>query len=273
MPARRFSSERAASRFPRRSRLRGRVAANLKELEVPYWHGSGRAWNERHPAFALPDDYDVVFEPDAGMLRASRAVALQVELARTHGGDKTRVLAQTPVQQIDLSGPHPIVVTESARIVADRLIVSAGAWVKRLLPELPVPLRVTRQQVLYFRPDDPTPFRIGRFPVFIFKGVGEDDAFYGMPEFQDLGVKVARHAGPNSIPTSTIRSSVTSIGRSCVNSCETTFPHWPMRRSTFPKSVFTRSRPTISFWSISCRAGPMSSSPVRAAATVSSSPA
>ena len=59
---------------------------------------------------------------------------------------------------------------------------------------------MTRQQVLYFRPDDPTPFRIGRFPVFIFKGVGEDDAFYGMPEFQDMGVKAARHAGPEFDP-------------------------------------------------------------------------
>ena len=177
-----------------------RVAANLKELEVPCWQGSGRAWNERHPVFGLPDDYAVVFEPDAGLLRALRVVELQVELAKTHGADKTRVLAQTPVQQIDLSGPHPIVVTESARIVADRLIVSAGAWVKRLLPELPVPLQVTRQQVLYFRPDDPSPFRIGRFPVFIFKGVGEDDAFYGMPEFQDMGVKAARHAGPEFDP-------------------------------------------------------------------------
>jgi sarcosine oxidase len=68
------------------------------------------------------------------------------------------------------------------------------------LPQLPVALRVTRQQVLYFRPQDPNPFRIGRFPVFIFKGVGEDDAFYGMPEFQDVGVKAARHAGPECDP-------------------------------------------------------------------------
>jgi sarcosine oxidase len=177
-----------------------KVAANLAELEVPCWRGSGRAWNERHPAFGLPEDYDVVFEPDAGMIRASRAVALQVELAGTHGGEKTRVYAQTAVQRIDLSGPRPIVVTEAALIVAERLIISAGAWVKSLLPQLPVPLRVTRQKVLYFRPNDPNPFRIGLFPVFIFKGEGEDDAFYGMPEFQDVGVKAARHAGPEFDP-------------------------------------------------------------------------
>jgi sarcosine oxidase len=177
-----------------------RVAANLAELEVPCWRGSGRAWNDRQAAFTLPRDYDVVFEPDAGLLRASRAVALQVELARAHGGETATVLARTPVQRIDLSGPRPIVVTDSAQIVAERLIVSAGAWVKRLLPQVPVPLRATRQQVLYFRPKDSNAFGIGRFPVFIFKGMGDDDAFYGMPEFQDMGVKAARHAGPECDP-------------------------------------------------------------------------
>jgi sarcosine oxidase len=68
------------------------------------------------------------------------------------------------------------------------------------LPALFVPLRVTRQQVLYFRSKDPALFRIGRFPVFIFKGEGPDDAYYGMPEFLGLGVKVARHGGPETDP-------------------------------------------------------------------------
>src|SRR5262245_27382086 len=55
------------------------VAANLEELGVPHWMGSGRTWNQRHPAFGLPPDYDVVFEPDAGLIAAARAVAIQVE--------------------------------------------------------------------------------------------------------------------------------------------------------------------------------------------------
>ena len=176
------------------------VAANLEALDVPHWQTSGQEWSRRHPTFSLPGDYDVVFEPDAGLLTASRAVALHVELARRHGGARTQVVDQTPVRHIDLDGRRPIVVTDSARITADRLIVSAGAWVKKLLPGLPVDLRATRQQVLYFRPDDPTPFRLGRFPVFIFMPAGDQDVFYGMPEFLGLGVKVARHAGPEIDP-------------------------------------------------------------------------
>lgn len=176
------------------------VAASLEELGVPSWRGSGRDFRAIHPSFALPDRYDVVFEPDAGMLAAARAVALQVEMARRYGGDRTIVLDQTPVRALDLSGDRPVLQTDSIRIVADRLIVAAGAWVGRLLPDLPVPVRATRQQVLYFRPADPAPFQVGRFPVFIYKGADEDEAFYGMPDFLNLGVKAARHAGPEIDP-------------------------------------------------------------------------
>lgn len=176
------------------------VATNLTELGVPHWRTSGRAWNQRHPVFGLPADHDVVFEPDAGLIAAARAVAIQVELARVHGGTHTRVIERTPVRRIDLDGDRPVVVTDSARIVADRLVVSAGAWVKRLLPGLPVPLRTTRQQVLYFRSRDPAPFRIGSFPIFMYVPDNEQDVYYGMPEFQGLGAKVARHAGPEVDP-------------------------------------------------------------------------
>jgi sarcosine oxidase len=177
-----------------------RVAANLQELGIPHWRSSGKSWNARYAAYSLPGDYDVVFEPDAGMLSAARAVAIMSELARRHGGETTRVLEQSPVRRIDLDGDRAVVVTDAARITADRLIVSAGAWVKHLLPGFSMPVRVTRQQVLYVQPDDPARFRIGQFPVFIFKGAGDVDAFYGMPMFLNLGVKVARHGGPEVHP-------------------------------------------------------------------------
>jgi len=176
------------------------VAANLADLGVPHWRGSGQAWSQRHAAFSLPDNYDVVFEPDAGMLAAARALAVQIGLARHHGGDRVQVIEQAPVRRIDLESSHPVVMTESARFVADLVIVTAGAWLSRLLPTLAVPLQVTRQQVLYLRPGDDGPFRIGRLPAFIFKGTGDEAAFYGMPEFQGLGVKVARHGGPEVDP-------------------------------------------------------------------------
>ncbi len=60
--------------------------------------------------------------------------------------------------------------------------------------------------MLYVEPADTASFQIGRFPVFIFKGEAELDAFYGMPHFQHLGVKVARHGGPEFDPDTVDRT-------------------------------------------------------------------
>ena len=177
------------------------VAASLEELGVPHWRGSGREFSaataglraaRRTPTWSS--------SRTPGLLAAARAVAVQVELARRHGGPDDDGPRPDSRPGDRPGGRRPVVLTDTARIVADRLIVAAGAWVKRLLPDLPVPVRVTRQQVLYFRPADPAPFQIGRFPVFIYKGAGEEDAYYGMPDFLGLGVKAARHAGPEVDP-------------------------------------------------------------------------
>ena len=69
------------------------VAASLEQIGVPHRRMTGAEWNRAHPGFSVPATHDVVFEPDAGMLAAARAVALQIELARAHGGDRTQVLA------------------------------------------------------------------------------------------------------------------------------------------------------------------------------------
>lgn len=176
------------------------VAASLAAIGVPHLRMDGRALNRALPMFRVADGTDVVFEPDAGMLAAARAVALQVELARHLGGERTQVLSHCPVRAIDLESSKPTVVTDTYRIVADRLIVTAGAWLGKLLPQWTIPLRPTRQQVLYFRAAEPGRFAPGRFPVFIVKGESAEEDFYGMPEYQGLGVKIARHGGPDVDP-------------------------------------------------------------------------
>jgi sarcosine oxidase len=178
----------------------GRVAASLAAIDVPHRRMTGRALRRGYPAFQVPDDTDVVFEPDAGMLAAARCVAVEVALARELGGDRTRVLEHCQVRRIDLDAATPTLVTDDCRIAADRLIVTAGAWTRRLFPRFAAQLRPTRQRVLYFRPADPAPFEPGRFPVFIFKGRGEEGDFYGMPAYLGRGVKTARHGGPDTDP-------------------------------------------------------------------------
>ena len=176
------------------------VAASLQEIDVPHKRMTGRQLHQSFPAFQVADDAEVVFEPDAGMLAAAHILRALVALAREYGGAATQVVEHCPILGIDLDADKPTLVTTLGTITADRLIVTAGPWVSRLLPQLTMPLRPTRQQVFYFRPSRTHDFALGRFPVFIFKGPGELDSYYGMPPFEGLGVKVARHGGPEVDP-------------------------------------------------------------------------
>ncbi|GAC1466841.1 MAG: N-methyl-L-tryptophan oxidase [Isosphaeraceae bacterium] len=176
------------------------VAASLQAIDIPHRRMTGAELNRAWSAFRVPDDFDVVFEPDAGMLAAARILRAELELARVLGGEATRILENCRVRRIDLDSERPTLLTDNETIVADRLVVTAGPWTHRLFPHWPLPLRSTRQQVLYFRPNLPSEFAPGQFPVFIYKGKEEIDMFYGMPGFEGLGVKVARHDGPESDP-------------------------------------------------------------------------
>ena len=176
------------------------VASNLQALDVPHLRTSGSAWNRIHPQFNLRPDDDVVFEPDAGILLASRILELQVELARQLGGSRTEVVYEKPVKGLDLDGDRPRVRLEDEVIEAERVIVTAGAWTARLVPGWAQRLQPTRQQVLYFKAPNPEAFALGASPAFIWIGPGELNAFYGMPASPGAGVKVARHGGPNVDP-------------------------------------------------------------------------
>jgi sarcosine oxidase len=176
------------------------VSASLRDIGVLHRRMTGRAVREVLPAFGVPDDTDAVFEPDAGVLAAARIVVLQVTLARQLGGERTTLLENRPVIRLDLETERPTLITDAGPIVTDKLIVTAGPWTSRLVPRLKGILETTRQRVLYFRPPDPLAFAPGRFPVFIYKGRTDQGDYYGMPAVEGLGVKVARHGGPDTDP-------------------------------------------------------------------------
>jgi sarcosine oxidase len=144
---------------------------------------------ERFPAFRVPDEFVGVFQPDGGFVRAEPAVAAFQALARRTGAElrmEERVLAIEPYRDgVRVTTPHGDVLAECA-------IVAAGPWLKSLLPQLPVPIRVTRQVLGWFEPADHAAawFAAERFPVFLLQN--QDGVFYGFPADGD-GVKVAKH--------------------------------------------------------------------------------
>ena len=105
-----------------------------------------------------------------------------------HVLEETRVLGLEPTAD-------PIAVdTDRGRLLAERVVVTAGAWVGELLPSLREHLQVKRQTVGYFDLGDTAEAaRPGRFPVWVYLGNADTGLYYGLPEFGREGIKAALH--------------------------------------------------------------------------------
>lgn len=143
---------------------------------------------KRFPAFRLPRGYVAVLQPDGGFVEAEPAIAAQVTAAKAAGAE-LRFDAKVDAIEHGVAGVRLAIGDE--RIDADQVIVSAGAWVKTLLPDLTVPLRVTRQVLAWFQPAEPALFTPSRFPVFLLEN--RHGVHYGFPSHGDTTVKIAKH--------------------------------------------------------------------------------
>ncbi|MFO7547233.1 MAG: N-methyl-L-tryptophan oxidase [Trueperaceae bacterium] len=152
----------------------------------------------RFPAFAFPAGSEVLFQADAGILAATRALATMLAEAAADGAvlrEREAVLDVRPAQD----GVE--VVSDRGRYAAGRVVVAAGPWLARLAVGLDLPLRVEHQQVLYVRVrDDARAFARGRMPVFIDRRENGAGSIYGFPMFERPGaVKVSDHSGAPTI--------------------------------------------------------------------------
>jgi sarcosine oxidase len=143
---------------------------------------------QRFPAFRVPPDFVGVVQPDGGFLEAEPAIEAMVGLAQAKGAD---IRISETIRAIEP-------VAEAVRIRTDRGVVEAGAaivalgpWVKALLPDLPAPIRVTRQVMAWFAPVDPAPLAGGRLPVFLLES--RHGIHYGFPPWRSPLIKVAKH--------------------------------------------------------------------------------
>ena len=125
----------------------------------------------RFPAFALPADWEGLFQPDGGVLQPEAAVRLYVRTAQALGAvvrTNTRVLGVAPMAaggvRLDLGGGETI--------EAGSVVVAAGPWIGELAPTLAPHLRLTRQVLAWFRPLEPALAAPERFPGFPARGPG-----------------------------------------------------------------------------------------------------
>ena len=140
----------------------------------------------RLPQFRIePNTMIALWQKDGGFLHASECVSTHLDLAKEHGAE---IRENTEVITVDWEASTPVVVCKDERYKGKKIVMAAGPWTGRLLPNLNLPLTVTRQQVVYFKPRERKKFLPAQFPVFI--DVTRPTSFYGVPDFEGKGVKV-----------------------------------------------------------------------------------
>lgn len=161
----------------------------LREVGVPFERLSARETEARFAPFRLTPDEYALWEPESGLLRASRCVLANAHGAKAHGAE---LREETAVTAIEPSGEGIRLRSADGWHDFDRVVVTAGPWTEALLARwLDLPLTVTRQQYAHFEiRGDRAAFGPERFPVWIDFGT----QFYGFPEHDAIpGAKVAWH--------------------------------------------------------------------------------
>jgi len=156
----------------------------------------------RHPAFRLPEGYAALVEPDAGFLTPERCILLQVSRATDLGA---HIRTRESVLSWSMNGDGVEVVTDAGRYRAAKLVVTAGPWAGRMLPQLSDRLQVTRQVLAWVEPSDPRGFGLGEFPCWTLGDAAWPGIFYGFPMVDPVrfggpaGLKIAHHAPASEV--------------------------------------------------------------------------
>ena len=143
------------------------------------------------PQFRFDDVPGVLLDHTAGVVAAEETIDSLVRIARRHRVD---LFEETTVLTLDPTREPIRLETTKGTLSAERVVLTAGPWTGALVPFLASRLRVARQTVGYFRlAGQPEDYRIGRFPVWVYLEGGENNVHYGLPEFGQPGIKLARH--------------------------------------------------------------------------------
>jgi sarcosine oxidase len=164
--------------------VRGTLAA-MTQHGIPHTRMSAAELMRRFPAFRVPADYVGIAQADGGYLEAEPAVEAMLALATARGAEIHRGETVTAVEPL-ADGVR--IATDHGLYTARAAILALGPYLKALLPDLPAPVRVTRQVLAWFAPRDPA--ALAKLPVFFLES--RHGFHYGFPP-RASSFKVAKH--------------------------------------------------------------------------------
>ncbi|HEY8732595.1 MAG TPA: N-methyl-L-tryptophan oxidase [Candidatus Limnocylindria bacterium] len=173
---------------PRDGELVGGSLRSAREHGLEHELLDPAALRARLPLFRFDPDWWGLAEASAGYLLPEQAIAAHLALAERHGADlrfEERATAWTR------DGDGVRVTTDRGTYRAATLVIAAGAWNPRLLPQIAPLLQVKRVPLFWFEPVAERE-ALAALPVYIVdSGLGH--GCYGFPYLADQGLKIATH--------------------------------------------------------------------------------
>lgn len=161
---------------------------SCKEHDLPHQVLTGAELRRKFPGYNLPDSIMAVLQPDGGFLAPEKCIVAFVTAAQAHGAE---IHGHEPVVDWEPYRDGFRVLTTRDEYHCDKLIISAGAWAGKMIPELR-DLTVPERQILaWLQPQRPEFFQPENFPVFNL--MVEEGRYYGFPIFGIPGFKFARY--------------------------------------------------------------------------------
>ena len=170
-----------------------RSAESAQAFHLPHEMMSASELQRRYPAFKVEPDTTALLEHNAGYLEAEASVSAQLSEA-TRAGAELRLSERVLEWSAESGGVT--VRTNACTYSAAHLVITAGPWAPEVLCSLGLPLRVTRQVLYWFEPQDHMElYGKDRMPVYLFEAEHGEPLVYGFPwtGTASEGVKVAVH--------------------------------------------------------------------------------
>ncbi|HEV3185469.1 MAG TPA: N-methyl-L-tryptophan oxidase [Xanthobacteraceae bacterium] len=161
---------------------------SCQQHQLPHEELDAATLRRRFPGYRLAADMVGVHQPDAGFVLSERCIVAHVAAAQELGAE---VHARERVVAWRAEDNGISVTTTRGTYRARKMIVTAGAWARRIVPALQHLAVPERQVMMWTQPLRPELFRLGAFPVFNFEA--PEGRFYGFPVYGIPGFKLGKY--------------------------------------------------------------------------------
>ena len=147
----------------------------------------------KFPKFSTPDNFEAIFEPDAGFVLPEKTITVLSREAKNLGAD---IMENTKVHKYELTEDGVEVFTSSGNFKAKKIILCSGAYSNNFNTDSD--LSVTQQLISWVKPKSSFGYELGDFPCWVVSTGKDPGVFYGFPMLGDnfdgpSGLKLAHH--------------------------------------------------------------------------------